>query len=111
MTNETEYPIEFDLTEGRWRITATYAREENVTVYLDGQEWRTYTYPGYKIWNIAAHLGEHVALLDRKLAVEQAEEKMDVEEARDVWDAQFDEDADPIRVEAAGRILTAAGWE
>jgi hypothetical protein len=111
MTNETEYPIEFDLTEGRWRITATYAREENVTVYLDGQEWRIYTYPGYKIWNIAAHLSEHAALLDHKLAVEQAEEGMDVETAREVWERKGDEDADPGRVEAAEKILTAAGWE
>lgn len=108
---QVEYPIEVDITQGRWRITASYAPESNVDVYLDGEHWRTFTVPGVRIWNIPAHLDEYVAILDGKLAVEAAEEGMTVEEARRVWDGQHADDADPIKVKAAERILTGNGWD
>jgi hypothetical protein len=60
---------------------------------------------------VTADVDEFVEGLGLEGEIAEAEKRMDVEEARDVWDAQFDEDADPIRVEAAKRILTAAGWE
>jgi hypothetical protein len=50
-------------------------------------------------------------MTEREAEIEAAMDRMNPEEARETWDRQFDEDADPIRVEAAGRILTAAGWQ
>ena len=50
-------------------------------------------------------------MTEREAEIEDAMDHMSVEQARETWDRQFDDDSDPIRVEAAGRILTAAGWE
>jgi hypothetical protein len=111
MPEQTEYPIEIDVTQGRWRITASYALEDNVTVYRDGEHFRTYTYPAYRIWNIPAHLDEYVTMLEHKAAVDEALASMTLAEAREVWDRQGDEDADPARVEAADKLLTEAGWQ
>lgn len=57
-----------DVTRGRWRITASYAEQDNVTIYRDDEPYRTLTYPGYKIWNLAAHVDEIVADLEQREA-------------------------------------------
>jgi len=62
--------IEFDVTHGEWRVTGSYADEDNITIYRDGEPFRTFTYPAYKIWNIPAHLDELVESLEDELAAE-----------------------------------------
>lgn len=55
-----------DVVRGRWRITASYATQDNVTIYRDDEHYRTISYPAYKIWNLAAHVDEVVASLERE---------------------------------------------
>lgn len=66
-TAELHFPTAFDVSHGRWRITGTYAPEDNITIYRDGELYRRTTFPAYKIWNIPAHLGEHAEELDREV--------------------------------------------
>jgi len=54
----------FDETRGKWRVTATYDKTDNIVFYLDGVLYMSYTYPGYKIWNVLAHLDEIIADLE-----------------------------------------------
>jgi hypothetical protein len=61
--------------------------------------------------DITADADKFVESLGLEAEIEKAEVSMTVEEAREIWEQQSDEDADPIRVEAAKRVLTAAGWE
>lgn len=107
----TEYPIEVDITEGRWRITASYAPEGNIEVYLDGEHFRTFTLTPARVRTLPDNLDEYVEMLDHKYAVEQAERSMTVEDARRVWDRQYLDNIAPAVVDAAERILTGKGWD
>jgi len=53
--------LAFDETRGEWRVTASYEEPNNVTFYRNGQHYKTGTCPGYKIWNVLAHLDEIIA--------------------------------------------------
>ncbi len=50
--------IAFDETKGDWRVTGSYADTDNIVFYFKGKVYKKITYPGYKIWNIAAHLDD-----------------------------------------------------
>jgi hypothetical protein len=67
--------IEFDVSQGPWRVTGSYASEDNIAIYRDGEHFRTFTYPAYKIWNIPAHLADLIESLETGLAQEQADVK------------------------------------
>lgn len=61
--------------------------------------------------DIEADTSKFVEGLGLEGEIAEAAASMDAEEAREIWERQSDEDVDPIRVEAAKRVLTAAGWE
>lgn len=70
MTAETENAehqalVEFDVSQGDWRVTGTYADQDNIVIYYQGELFRRITVPGYKIWNVAAHLDEFVESCER----------------------------------------------
>lgn len=60
--------LAFDITEGDWRVTGSYEGEGNIVFYKDGKEYKKLTYPGYKIWNIPAHLQDIIADFERGMA-------------------------------------------
>lgn len=53
-----EKNLAFDVAKGDWRVTGSYDEPDNIVFYHKGEVHKTITYPGYKIWNIAAHLDE-----------------------------------------------------
>jgi len=68
MPDGSTEPLAFDETIGIWRVTASYAEADNVVFYREGKLYKTITWPGYKIWNIIAHLDEIIADFEHGLA-------------------------------------------
>lgn len=50
--------LAFDETKGDWRVTGSYDEPDNIVFYYKGEVHKKISYPGYRIWNIAAHLDE-----------------------------------------------------
>ena len=64
--------IAYDITEGAWRVTATYLGEgpdARIEFFHNGEPFQAFEYPAYKIWNIAAHLHDIVADFEHGLAL------------------------------------------
>lgn len=59
--------IAFDKTRGDWRVTGSYDEPDNIVFYHKGELFRAITYPGYKIWNIAAHFEDYIPELETEL--------------------------------------------
>lgn len=53
---------EFDIEDRGFRVRASYQDElgNNVEVTRNDRPFKTFTYEAYRIWNIAAHLRDHV---------------------------------------------------
>lgn len=98
----------FEVVSGAWRFAVD---GDEMDVYRNGEHVRTMPYPPELFQSMPSELGHLIGSLEREIAVEDAETRMGIEEATEVWDRQFDDDADPVRVEAAGRVLTGAGWQ
>ena len=67
----TEQPV-FDITEGVWRMTGSYADENNIIIYKDGKHYKTVTFPTYKIWNLVAHFDEVIEGLEEEASGESS---------------------------------------
>lgn len=53
---------EFEMSDRGFTVRAWYGSGQNarIEVLRDGQPFREFVYPNYRIWNIAAHFGEMV---------------------------------------------------
>lgn len=63
----------FDITERNFRVRAWYLNDDSdalVKITKDGKKYREFTWPAYKIYNIAAHFSDIVdgELSDDKLS-------------------------------------------
>ena len=61
--------LAFDITRDNWRVTGSYDEPDNIVFYYKGRIKKIITYPGYKIWNIPAHLDEILENFKRGMAI------------------------------------------
>lgn len=52
----------FDIEDRGFRVRGSYQDElgDNIEITRGGRPFKTFTYPGYRIWNIAAHFRDYV---------------------------------------------------
>jgi hypothetical protein len=50
--------------EGDWSVRGRYEGDDNIQVLYRGEIYRTFTCPGYRIWNFAAHLHDNIPELE-----------------------------------------------
>ena len=73
MTDIVKDKIAFEGDEGDYHFVAWYLSEPKsdalVEISKDGQVVRSFLWPAYKIWNVAAHASDIVEDVDRGLRV------------------------------------------
>lgn len=58
MSEQTKW--EFEETKGDWTVRGHYDEPRNIEFLYKGEHFDYISYPGYKIWNIPAHLGGYI---------------------------------------------------
>jgi hypothetical protein len=71
-TTTPDPDVIFDITEGGWRVIARDV--DGPDAHLDfehnGKPYRSFDYPAYRVWNIAAHFGDIIADFEEELAAD-----------------------------------------
>ena len=62
---------EFEEAIGDWSVRGHYEEPNNIEFLHKGESFHTITYPGYRIWNIAAHFSDYIPELESELAKRQ----------------------------------------
>lgn len=57
---------EFEETRNDWTIRGHYDEPNNIELLYKGKHFAYKTFPGYKIWNIPAHLGDFIEMSERE---------------------------------------------
>ncbi len=69
MSKQTKSKLAFNQTMGDWRVTGSYDEPDNIIFYYKGKVHKKISYPGYKIWNIVAHLDDIVKDFEQGMAI------------------------------------------
>jgi hypothetical protein len=54
--------------EGDWSVRGRYDGEDNIEVLYQGEHYRSFSCPGYRIWNFPAHLRDNIPDLEAERA-------------------------------------------
>lgn len=55
---------EYTETLGDWSVRGSYDEPNNIEFLYKDEVFHTITYPGYRIWNMSAHLGDYIPELE-----------------------------------------------